>query len=135
MVRLKRMFESSAICSSKYAQRFNELNGLEDQDLFDALKPGDILYGIWGYNRTITDYFIVKRKTAKRVFVHKIEKTSGNQQGDSWGGWTVCPVLPPIEKANDPDIQGIVKYGSVRIADYPKRLSPWKGNYGDENSD
>ena len=129
-----RKFES-AVYSQKYADRAKELDGLKGQELFDALKPGDILQGIWGYNRTITDYFIVKRKTAKRVVVHQIERKNGDQPNDSWGGWSVCPVLPPKEMEREKDRQGTPDGDAIKLADYPKYLRIYKGDYGWENMD
>lgn len=135
-VKRTRKFErSSAVYSQKHADRARELANLSDQALMDALKPGDILEGTWGYNRTITDYFIVKRKTAKRVVVHKLVSKNGNQPGDSWGGWTVCPVLPPKEDDSKKDVQGTMSGKDVKIADYPKYLSVYQGDYGWENMD
>lgn len=135
-VKHSRKFErSNAIYSQKHADRARELANLSDQALMDALQPGDILEGTWGYNRTITDYFIVKRKTAKRVVVHKLVSKNGDQPGDSWGGWTVCPVLPPKEDASAKDVQGMMSGKDVKIADYPKYLSVYQGDYGWENMD
>ena len=135
-VKRTRKFErENAIYSQKHADRARELANLSDQALLDALQPGDILEGTWGYNRTITDYFIVKRKTAKRVVVHKLVSKNGNQPGDSWGGWTVCPVLPPKEDDSKKDVQGMMSGKDVKIADYPKYLSVYQGDYGWENMD
>lgn len=135
-VKPSRKFErSNAVYSQKHADRARELANLSDQALMDALQPGDILEGTWGYNRTITDYFIVKRKTAKRVVVHKLVSKNGDQPGDSWGGWTVCPVLPPKEDASAKDVQGMMSGKDVKIADYPKYLSVYQGDYGWENMD
>lgn len=133
--RIRKYEHSSAIYSQKHADRAKELDGLKDQELFDALKTGDILYGTWGYNRTITDYFIVKRKTAKRIVVHQIEQKKGNQPSDSWGGWSVCPVLPPEESEMEKDRQGTVSGKTVKLSDYPKYLHVYKGDYGWENMD
>lgn len=135
VIRRGRRFNESAVYSQDYARRAQELEGLKDQALFDALQPGDILEGSWGYNRTITDYFIVKRKTAKRVVVHRIARKTGDQPGDSWGGWTVCPVLPPKEDDRKNDVQGMMSGSSIKIADYPQYLGVWGGDYGWENSD
>jgi hypothetical protein len=135
-VKHSRKFErSNAVYSQKHADRARELANLSDQALLDALQPGDILEGTWGYNRTITDYFIVKRKTAKRVVVHKLVSKNGDQPGDSWGGWTVCPVLPPKEDDSAKDVQGMMSGKDVKIADYPKYLSVYQGDYGWENMD
>lgn len=132
---LRKYERSSTIYSQKHADRAKELEGLKGQELFDALKPGDILEGVWGYNRTITDYFIVKRKTAKRVVVHQIERKNGDQPNDSWGGWSVCPVLPPKEIEREKDRQGTPDGDSIKLADYPKYLRIYKGDYGWENMD
>lgn len=135
-VKHSRKYErSSAVYSQKHADRAKELDGLKGQEFFDALKPGDILEGIWGYNRTITDYFIVKRKTAKRVVVHQIERKNGDQPNDSWGGWSVCPVLPPKEMEREKDRQGTPDGDAIKLADYPKYLRIYKGDYGWENMD
>lgn len=133
--KIHRVVRESAVYSQDYARRAKELSGLRDQDLFDALKPGDILEGSWGYGRTITDYFIIKRKTAKRIIVHEIARKQGNQSGDSYGGWSVCPVLPAKEISGKGDIQCSVSGTYVRKADYPKYLSVWDGSYGWENYD
>lgn len=133
--RIRKYEHSRAIYSQKHADRARELDGLKGQELFDALKPGDILEGTWGYNRTITDYFIVKRKTAKRVVVHQIERKNGDQPNDSWGGWSVCPVLPPKEVEREKDRQGTPDGDSIKLADYPKYLRIYKGDYGWENMD
>lgn len=133
--RKNRRFESSAIVSQEHAQRAADLKDLKGQELFDALQPGDILDGRWGYNRTITEYFIVKRKTAKRLVIHKLLQKNGNQPGDSVGGWTVCPVLPVKEDPNERDIQCMVMDNYVKNPDYPKYLYIWSGTYGWENDD
>lgn len=126
------------VYSQEYAKRARELENLKGQDLLDAVKEGDVFEGTWGYNRTITDWFIVKRKTAKRIVVHKIERKMGDQPGDSWGGWTTCPVLPPRELTRGRDLLGIpspYSKGAIQIPEEPKYIQIWDGTYGWENQD
>ena len=127
------------VYSREYANRAKQLRTLKGQELLDAVKEGDIFWGRWGYNRTITNWFIVKRKTAKRIILHEIDYTHGNQPGDSIGGWTTCPILPPKEISGKRDMQGIPlpenRYAQIQIPDYPKSLTVWDGTYGWENMD
>lgn len=129
--------ESTEVHSQAHAVRAKEVEGLKGQELFDELRVGDILTGTWGYNRTITEWFVIKRKTAKRVVVHKLTRRMGGQPGDGMGGWTTCPDLPPKEDPKDKDIQGMVRAGNnwITISDYPKSLYVWDGRYGWENMD
>lgn len=129
--------ESTEVYSQAHVVRAKEVEGLKGQELFDELRVGDILTGTWGYNRTITEWFIIKRKTAKRVVVHKLTRRMGGQPGDGMGGWTTCPDLPPKEDPKDKDIQGMVRAGNnwITISDYPKSLYVWDGRYGWENMD
>lgn len=127
------------VYSREYAQRYRELKDLNGDALFEALREGDILWGSWGYNRTITDWFIVKRKTAKRLILHLLVSKNGNLPGDSVGGWTTCPMMPPKESQGERDVQGMMmlgsRYSTVKIPIEPKYLRVWDGTYGWENDD
>lgn len=125
----KRRYESEhSLCSREHENRARELEGLKNEDLFDALKIGDILSGSTYMYRTCTYWYIVVRKTAKRVYVQPIQRTYGTDFGSE-----TEPILPPRPQGSA--IQGRVSGDYIQIPSSPKFLRVWDGRCGWENSD
>lgn len=57
-----------------------------------AIKQGDVLVSHWGYDAHLSDFYIVKKRTAKMVEV--IQLRDHHVNGYGMEGWDVAPMVP-----------------------------------------
>lgn len=101
---------------------------------WEALKPGDILYDSWGYDRTNVNFYVVIRTTQTQVLVQRIddEEYEGHDaEGISTREGNKAPILPPRPSGDIIRIKKYTRYipnssyRSVRIWDGKPKYYSW----------